>query len=314
MKRRSICVFSLIIILLIAFTIFSRKIETEMTLDVVIINAKSSPIRPLNVPIDCLFYDEKGYHLYGTYEGTGWEAGTRVKEIPKSEYKIVGNYIVMQGVQHVSKNAANGVRNPENGIIEWSIIKTASRQPNVGELINNYERIEMVKDTYLAIYPDGAPEDCNLDSLFGKIIATSKNAILIQYERALSPFMPKNAKGLFEVDDTSNISTKNWELYSVSEIKEFEKAMKYLIIVVGILVLCLILWGFSCYFSKKDKVYRKYIYMNVCVIACLLTVLVFVVEKIDLPSSLLPADSIFNIRFYMEEFTEIFEKFNMLKS
>lgn len=309
MKKNTIYIYSLILILLITCTIFSNKIEEEMTLDAVVIKAESSPIRPLHVPIGCLFYDEEGYHLYGIYEGIGWEEGTRVKEIPKSEYEISGNYVVLKQLKTkpVSKNMANGIRNPENGIIEWNIIKTASRHPRVGELVCDYDKASLEEDIYLAIYINGIPKDYNVDPVYGEIIATNDNAILILYKRAIKPFMVHNVKEILEVDQTSKLTGENWKLFSISEIEEFLKSMRYIGILGILIISCLVLWVFSCLLAKDKNHYFKYIILNSCVIIGLLVCMIIVIQKIDMHSSLLPTDNIFNFKFYKEEFSAIYD-------
>lgn len=308
MKQKILSIFSLLLILLISCTIFSLKIEEEMTLDVVIIDAVSSPIRPLSVPASSLFYDEEGYHLYGIYEGEGWEAGTRVEEIPKSEYVVSGTYVKLTEGR-TKRVTRKTTRAPENGITEWHIIKTASRQPEAGELVKNYDSVDLVDDSFLAIYPDGIPEEYSLNSFYGKIVSSSENAILFEYNRAITPFMEHNTKGQLESRGVSALGSENWRLYSVSEIERFMDSMVYVTGAVILLVFALILWGVSSFLAKDWKKYKKYILLNCGGILLLICCVALAVQKIDLPSSLLPSENIFSFRHYIEEFSVIFDAF-----
>ena len=90
MKRRSLCVICLVLYILISCTILSLKIEKEMLTQVEILKIKDNGMWGQSVSISqtALFEDAKGKHLYELVEGSGWESGLRVREIPQDSYEL----------------------------------------------------------------------------------------------------------------------------------------------------------------------------------------------------------------------------------
>ena len=79
MKRKVLFALWLVTWILVCCTAFSFKIEELMTARVVTVERPSFGAAVL--PLETALRDETGWHLYYTYEGAGWESGTRVAEL-----------------------------------------------------------------------------------------------------------------------------------------------------------------------------------------------------------------------------------------
>ena len=92
MKRRALCVFSLLFWLLTVSTFVSARVERLMT-PTVEIQEINAPLPGTTISADALFCDETGMHLYTTFEGFGWETGQRVYEVPAGGYTLMGERV-----------------------------------------------------------------------------------------------------------------------------------------------------------------------------------------------------------------------------
>ena len=80
MKKKALLIFILIFWMVGACTFLAMKIEEQMIPKVTSVEPDGGWDSDPSLPADCLIEDENGTHLYKIYEGTGWEAGTRVAE------------------------------------------------------------------------------------------------------------------------------------------------------------------------------------------------------------------------------------------
>lgn len=285
MKRKVLCVFSLILFLLIFCTFLSMKIEVEMLTQVEVktIKASKTYFGNIELPISVLFKDEYQTHLYEVVEGTGWESGMRIQEIASQQY------LVSEENQLVTMSPGN----------DYTFVLTASRQPNYGELVEIVEDIETAPDTYLVYYPNGVPEYESLPAQTA-LLSQSENTLLLSVEEATFPFFEHRAKNVL-----TPIGDSGMRVFSLSEAEDFLNQLPLLTMLALLLVVPVMFWAASCIFSCWDRS-RAAVLLNAVLIALALCALPQLLERIDLPASLLPGGNILDWKYYEEEFSLLF--------
>lgn len=271
MKRKVLCVFSLILFLLIFCTFLSQKIEVEMLTQVELktINGSKIYMGDINLPIDALFRDEFQSHLYEVVEGTGWESGTRIQEL---DNKI---YTVDEENQKVTLSPGQ----------DYRFVLTASRQPSYGELVEIIEEPEIGSDTYLVYYPSSVPE---YETLPDKtvLLAQSENAILLDVETSEFPFFEHRAKNML-----NTINAPDMRVFSLTEVEDFLTQLPLLTLLAILLIVPVMLWAAACIFSGWDHS-RSIVLLNTILIILTLCLLPQLLEQINLSASLLDRKSV----------------------
>lgn len=281
MKRKVLCVFSLILYLLAACTILSPWIKTEMMTKVKISERKNRG-ESFSFQQSVLFSDEEGAHLYDVIDGTGWNSGLRAHELlPPSWYIDGKNSVKYDGSART-----------------YRFIYTASRKPRDGEEVAVIEEFEKGNDQYLCIYMDGIPEEIILPRN-AQIAARSENALLLNMTEAELPFFEHAAKG---ASDTLAAADR---IISLTEAERFLEELPSLVLAAIILAAGVVIWAFSCLLSIRAKENKVLIRLNVVIVAALLCALVFLLQRTQLPASMLPAEIIFDLRFYSDKFKSI---------
>ncbi len=145
LKQKALWVFALIFWLIAACTLFAVKNQELMTPQVTTLSAQNSYSSgsPAELPLDCLQLDsEGGMHLYEIYEGTGWEAGVRVREV--QGFSMDEDHVLL-----------------DNG--GWGeYVQYASKALTDGELVEVIRGGGKAADQWLAVFPEDAPEPDHL--------------------------------------------------------------------------------------------------------------------------------------------------------
>lgn len=283
MKKKVLCVFSLILLALVTCTILSMKIEEEMTLEAIGWDVKAS-YGSVDVPSALLFTDESGLHAYEIFEGTGWESGLRAREVEIDS----GGYFVADR--------------------DYVIVRGASRQPVYGELAQLYDGRETAPATYLVFYPNGIPEDNEM--LFqADVLEKSDKVLLLHVEQGVLPFTENRAKnGLIQ------LASSGWKLYSIEALEQFLENIPMAAVVFVILFALMVYGIFTCSMARNLARNRVLMCVNGVLIMGLLGSLIFVLKQIDFPASLLPPENILNFFHYKEELTAIYSVLEVLNS
>ena len=292
MKRKVLCVFSLILFLLIFCTFLSMKIEVEMLTQVEVKTIKASKIYFGNIelPISVLFKDECQSHLFEVVEGTGWESGMRIQEIASQQYQV------SEETQLVTLSPGQ----------DYSFVLTASRQPSYGELVEIVENTKTAADTYLVYYPTGVPEYEAIPEGY-ELLSQGENALLLAVEKGTFPYFEHRARS-----ELREIATADMHVFSLSAVEDFLSQVPLLTVGVLLLILPVMLWAASCIFSGWEKG-KGVVWLNIALIVLALCVLPQVLEQIDLPASLLPSDNILDVSFYRTSFSVIFDVLEKLE-
>ena len=284
MKRRIICIICLVCYILISCTLLSLKIEQEMLTQAEVMNVKGDPLWDQQVSISqaALFEDEDGIHLYELVDGSGWESGLRVQEIPWDGYEL----------------------DHENGTVsladirDYCFITSASRQPVAGELVEVIDTKEeqQISDLFLFVYPQGVPEGA-LTAAGLSLQAQSENAVLAAIENTTASFLEHRQKSEYHA-----LAGPGWRIFSMSAVGDFWEQLPLTALIAVLLLAVTVLWVFSfivCVFAVHPK---RLFFLAGAVSIASLAAICLILHHIDLPSAMLPDTNILNIRHYRSTF------------
>lgn len=288
MKKRVICIFSLILYLLLACGVLSVKIEGEMTTQAKVVKRQNRG-ESFSINPSVLFSDEEGEYLYDVIEGTGWDSGLRARELPSESW-----YMDAYGSVKFDGSAQ-----------AYRFIYSASRQPRDGEKIFTVEKFEKGKDQYLYLYPEGIPEAWELPGN-AEIIARTERALLLDMTDAEFPFFRHTA-------ETLNDSTKlSEDVFSLMEVAQFLEALPGVLTVFLFLTGGVIFWSLACGCSFRADENKLLVGGNGLLAAASLGCMAFSLRSIELPASMLPTDNIFDWQYYREELYTVLNTLNDL--
>lgn len=278
MKKKALLLFTLIFWLAGACTFLSIKVEEEMIPQV---TATETDRYTGTLPGDCLIEDENGVHLYKIYEGTGWEAGTRVTE--------ESNWFPDENGNLVSGDS-------------WGdFVQYSSKPLKEGEIVEVIRRGDKVEDHWLAVFPEGEMPEIDIESLPSGIEfeESGGNAIQFSVENDMAPFMPGRAKS--RIPELAGAT-----VYSFNDMYQLLNNFSAIGLLLGILVVVLVLWIFSCVFAKDVRHYKWCLILNLVVGIVLLACIPLVLGQMDLPSSLLPRERITDLGDIANSISEFF--------
>lgn len=295
MKRAAACVFSSILWLLIICTILSVHIKQWMTPQTVAVKAKYDQETFQTVlPADSVISDDSGTHLFQIIEGSGWESGSRAQEFPADGYVSLPEQIILEFTYG-------------NDFIQY----TSQPLKDNKSIEVFYPPLEKGNDVWLAVFPDGVPPLDSFPAGIG-IEGQSSAALLLSAEGVDQPFMQERAKGMVPVASGTSFPESmvtdgpQYSVYSLSETGRFVEQLPIFAIIMSICVAFFALWIYSCFLSGDWSKNRRYIVLNSGIAAVGLIVPPFLLNPVNLPSSLLPPNYIFDFGHYAKEFGEIF--------
>lgn len=289
MKRNAAYIFTLILYLLIACTILSAKIEEEMQTQVITTDypVEKNKSGNIQVSMNYLYQDANGgTHLFYVEEGTRWVRGNISKELSPMEY-TAGKDANMQPVVFVPANR------------DWSFVAVASRFPLDGRGVEICDSINFVEDQYLLIYPDGVPAYEKLPDRV-ELISQTEDALLLNMQHTRAPFIENQAKS-----SLWRLESENWKIYSLGDYETFQGCIPKIILLAILVAVPVLLWLVGLIWmllSDKGKV--PVMIFALGSLLCLGGV-IYLISQIDLPSSLMPVNSIFDFEHYRICFQEI---------
>lgn len=287
MKKKALFIFILIFWMLVACTMLSVKVEEQMIPQVTTVEASqsySSDSKP-ELPLDCLLFDDYGMHLYSTYEGSGWEAGTRVKEEEPGSYELREDAVILT-------NSWGG-----------TFIQYASKPLKPGELVEVKRGGDQIEDYWLGVFSEEKPA---FDSLPKGVALEeeSAGAVLLSVAKAQQPYMDGRAKSVAPALYSARV-------YSFSEMRMFLDALPQVGLAAAVILAAVTLWACSCFMAKDVKKHWVGLTVSAAAGLLLLVGLYFVLQAVELPSSMLPRERITDIGYFYQEYSEFF---NTLKS
>ena len=293
MKRRVICIFTLVFWLIALSTFLSIRIEQWMTPTISSVDAEEAGPDTYSIPADALGYDDMGMHLYRTREGSGWEKGRRVYEVDMSQYWVAGDSIEME--------------------YAGTYIRYATRALRAGEVVATPEAFQVANDRWVAIYPEGIPAyTLTKDTM--AVETQTDTAMLVTAQDANVPFMEDRAREWIgtEKDEWYYFQAPTSTVYSLNDLEQFMNCMLLLGVLAAGILLTVILWGWSFWLSRDYKQHKKWLLINSGTALGILALVPLLLHFISIPNSLLPQYHITNFAHYAAEFGELFATLDKL--
>ena len=318
MKRITACIFALIFWAVLICTALSVQIKDWMTPQVSTTSVGYNRETNENtLPISALFTDETGQHIYQLAEGTDENPNTTLREYSSENYTVYPDRIVMR----------YGDTTP--------FVQYATRPLKPEDTVEKLEMpIEKADDTWLIFFPEEVPV---LESKYPKAVTIEDQAegvFLAAATRVEQPFSEGRAKSYLIVTPKDAEETDDpfldallaqsieYRVYSLSEIQQFFEEIPWLSVVGSLMILSLGLWISSCLLARRGDARRgderggawprKLIAANAVLAGVLFGGMVLILNRIDLPSSLLPTQTILDTGHYTEEFSGIFRALETL--
>ena len=274
MKRKYIVAVLLFYVLGVC-TLFSVKIEKAMMTQATAVTVDT--IEKKDIPITALFRDESGNHLYYAEEGLGWLEGLRVQECEDYNYTV----------DHYRQSIDVGF------LWNQTVILSASRQPKIDERVNILWERQRVADRYLFLFTEEiSPED-----FAEKALLQSGKAFLTEEPDAKAPFLEKEAK-----DRQESFSRQEYRIYSLNDAEQMAQSLPEIASVVALSFLPVLLLMFTCIAPQKKP---TLFWINLFLSAAALAGAAFILPKIQLPPSWMPAENIFDFAHYRAVFAQI---------
>lgn len=258
------------VFLLLACTMLSQKIEVEMRTQVVV---KKTAAFKLSADVTLPVYASFDGNIYELTAGTGWTTGQTTAA-------------VYTGKCHFDESSDTWELPGSAG---RTLVVSASRTPQSGEAVQVIEQTFTESAEYLIVCPEGIPELA--ETLPGKVLRKSGTALLLRMPNAKLPFLENSVKG-----GLSALQTPEWRVFSMADIEQFRASLPFVYLLIPVIlvpvVVCLCFLLFSTLRTRRGL----WVFLLLC--AGALFFLRLLLRHIDLPSSMLPAENIFDIRFY----------------
>lgn len=294
MKKNVLYVFSLLLYILVVCTLVSQKVETEMTTLAEVWEMDFTKFSGKNVEISwVVLFEGPGdaaynFYLYEVVDGTGWESGLRLQEIPRSSWTLT----LPDGI----------VRMPVDR--DYRLVKSASRNPLFGDRVEIL-KIKLGNDRYLAIYTKELTDELSLPSS-AEVAAQSSNALLLNMTNVSTPFLEHRARGMSVTTDTAT------RIFSLTDVAQFLENIPLVVLLSVVLAAPVLIWLYSFVLVRDASQNRGFLLVNVGIVAGLLCFAVWIMNRIDLPASMLPVSNIFEFDYYSGEMTMIFDALHEL--
>lgn len=267
-------------------TIFSTYVEEWMKPQVVDFNFSTETI-----PSDVLFWQEGEPHLYQSYYGIAWDNELHIREIPQSQYTINPSSVTVPGLT--------------------SVVRYSSKPLTGGEKVTVIETQESHPDTYLLLSEDGFSTLKSELSLEVSKLCETDTVLLLQISDAEFPFLPDKTLSSLLADDTATEQTIS--IFSFCEVEQFFSQLKAFALLFGTLLTLLVFW-LGCAISAKHRNRRFWFVACVLVHLAVIPIIVLIFRSVSLPSSLLPADKITDLSYYISEFSALSAALNQLEA
>ena len=280
MKRKVLCIFSFLLILVVFGTLISPFAQEEMvTLVETKRTDKSSPLNT-NVGEIAIDWQTSERMLYTIVAGSGWEAGQRIAAVPSRYYNDYGTYIAIGPYS------------------DYRYIYTASRDPVPGDRVKSV-KIKYGNDTYLLWHPETLGELNKLSNAM-TLLNRTENTALITCRNSANPYFEHNMWYTF----TANGVGEEVRIYSLRDTQTFMEALPWIAGVFTALLCSIALWAGTFVLTRKEG--RKWVWLcNGGLIALCLGAVPMLCQCFDLPASLMPKENILDISHYITTFQRI---------
>lgn len=287
MKRKVLCIFSLVAYLLLFCTIFAPMAGREMAILVDIKQIKKNVNFNPSVAGSCALWDGEEI-VFQVVEGTGWNTGSRVDPLPQQYYSIAYN---------LNGNPSHVVLSPG---AEYSVILSASGTPHKDDLVEIVDAKESPGEKLILYCPKGIQEIKLLQNNF-TVSKQGDQGILIDTISIKMPYFEHRIVQALK----ARIIAEGLRVYSYTDAKSFLYQLPLLSLMAGLLLCGVVLWGGTCLLTKKQQSGRL-LWVNTGAISLTLLLIWPLTYAVDLPASLMPPNSILDLGHYFREFSNIF--------
>ncbi len=288
MKRKVLCVFSLLGYLLLFCSLFAPFAQREMALLAEVKNVRANENRNVSLSYYSGQWGDKS-GLFQVVEGTGWSTGDRADIIPEQYYTMQKGYF--------SQIAGHILLHPGTA---YQVIVSASRMPQVGDAVEVVELTEHRGEKLIVYTPEGAFQPRPLPNNF-TIVQQGEKGMLMDTIGIKMPYL----EHLMVQSIESRIEAEGMRVYSYTDAKNFMAQFPLLALMLGLLLSGIILWGGTCLLTRKERPAWLF-WRNIGAMALTLLLALLLTKFIDLPASLMPPKSILDIGHYACEFSNIF--------
>lgn len=287
MKRRVLCVFSLVFWVILVCTLISARVE-QLMMPTVEVKEMEMDAPDLTISADALFHDDTGMHLYRVIRGYGWETGLRVYEVPDDEYTLFGDLLEVAGYS--------------------TYIMYTTHDPTLGAQVQIREEPPLfMDDTLVAVFPNGVPAYSVAKN--GMYVETQTDtALLIAAPGADYPFMENLARTYLQTTKDESYYTQGPDsaFYSLNDLYWFMGNLLLAALLIAVLFFSVAVWARCCKLSRSAKKNRRPLLVNGILAAIVLGGILLILYAVDLPSSLLPRSRITDFAHYAAEFSALF--------
>lgn len=287
MKRKVLCVFSLVAYLLLFCTIFAPMAGREMAILVDIKQIKKNVNFNPQVAVSCALWDDEEI-IFQVVEGTGWNTGSRADPLPRQYYSISHDF---------KGNPSHVVLSPG---ADYTVILSASRTPRKDDLVEIVDAEESPGEKLILYCPEGVQEIKLLQNNF-TVSQQGDQGILMDTIGIKMPYFEHRTIQALK----NRIITETLRIYSYTDAKNFLWQLPLLSLIAGLLLCGVILWGGTCLLTKKQQSGRL-LWVNTGTISLTLLLIWPLTYAVDLPASLMPPNSILDLGHYFSEFSNIF--------
>ncbi len=261
------------LVVLVECTLLSGFVSREMAIQVATITPRSDSARGIDsLPLDAFHQEEDGTFLYLLEEVSGLLKGTRIRQVSADILSLEGDTAYTTGL--------------ESG---GSYVMYASRPLKDEALAEKVESGEPTSDTYLL----WAPEDMELSLDAPSVPVEGGQVWLLPQEEAAQPFLAqRELASLFSADQRAYC-----RLFSFHEVEQFARALPWMglavVLMVAPLVCCV---GLCLSLGHRKRRFFKALWVVLTVGS--LGSLTALLMGLDLPSSLLPPDILFDLGYF----------------
>lgn len=281
MKRKVLCIFSIVAYLLLFCTCLAPTVEREMATlaDVKVIKAKTTTNSTLPAYAAQWGETEGLFHIV---EGSGWSTGSRVEKIPFQYYAMSFSHIILH---------------PGT---PYDLILSASRAPKEGDRVEPVEAKESPGEKLILFCPEGILAVSPLQNNF-TVLQQGEKTILLDTMSIKMPYFEHRMKNALE----DRITAEGLRIYSYSDAKSFLSQLPLVAVLGALLLFGVTVWAGTCRMTKKQQP-GWLLWGHVGILGLSLFLVPLVGKAVDLPASLMPGESILDIAHYGAEFSNIF--------
>lgn len=265
------------LVVLVECTLLSGFVSREMAIQVATASPRTDNERGItSLPLDAFHQEEDGTFLYLLEESSGLLEGMRL-------HRVAGDILSLEGDTAFTTGLETG----------GSYVMYASRPLKDEALAEKVESREPDPDTYLL----WAPEDMELSLDAPSAQANGGNVWLLPREEATQPFLAqRELASLLPADQRVGC-----RLFSFLEVEQFARVLPRVGLAVVLMVAPLVCCAGLCLSLGRRK--RRFFK----VLWAILTVgslgsLMALLMGLDLPSSLLPPDVLFDLGYFIRTF------------